>query len=359
MSHSTSPDPRARLASAALATLIPLCAMPPRALPMPPERPPLVTPETETAIQRGLAFLARTQNRDGGWRHQRQAGRYPVAMTALAGLAMLANGNTTTQGPYAPNVSRATSFILASVRPGGLICQPEERSRSMYGHGFSMLFLGQLLGMEEDPQRQRQIQHVLDDAVTLTGKSQSPLGGWYYTPESTTDEGSVTITQLQGLRSCRNAGVAVPKRIIDGALEYLDRSLNPDGGIAYRAGQKGPSRPPITAAAVACWFNAGLYDDERALRALAYCKQNIPVGGNAGRYLWGHYFYAHLYMSQIMWISGGENWQWYYPQIRDQLLGLQDREGAWEGDGVGRTYGTAIAVFILQLPYNQLPILQR
>jgi len=325
----------------------------------PPELPPLVTPETDRAIRRGLEFLARTQSRDGGWRHEGQIGRYPVAMTALAGLALLAGGSTTTQGPYAPNVSRAAAFLVASCQPSGLFCRPEEEGRSMHGHGFAMLFLGQMLGMEEDAERQERIQAVLRKAVTLTGKAQSTLGGWYYTPDSHSDEGSVTVTQLQGLRSCRNAGVAVPKDVIRNALDYLDKALQPDGGIAYRVGQPG-SRPPITAAAVVCWYNAGLYDDPRAAKALAFCKQTIPISGSSsGRFLWGHYFYAHLYMSQIMWLSGEANWKAYYPKMRDQLLSMQADDGSWEGDGVGKVYGTAIATFILQIPYNCLPIMQR
>ena len=321
--------------------------------------PPLVTPDTDRAIRRGLDYLARTQSRDGGWRQEGPMGRYPVAMTGLAGLALLANGNTTTQGPYAPQVGRAATFLINSAQASGLFCRPDEEGRSMHGHGFAMLFLGQLLGMEEDAERQERIQAVLRRAVTLTGKSQSALGGWYYTPDARTDEGSVTITQLQGLRSCRNAGVAVPKDVINKALAYLDKSIQPDGGIAYRVGQPG-SRPPITAAAVACWYNAGMYNDPRAVKALEYCRKHIPISGSSsGHFLWGHYFYAHLYMSQIMWLSGDKTWAEYYPKMRDQLLSQQAPDGSWEGDGVGRTYGTSIATLILQLPYNYLPIMQR
>lgn len=325
---------------------------------VPPALPAMVTPETQAAIDRGLEYLARTQSRDGAWRHQGPMGQFPVAMTALAGMALLANGNTTTQGRYAPQVSRATDFILASAGPTGLISRMEEESRSMYGHGFSLLFLGELHGMEDDPAKQERIARVLARAVALTSRSQSQLGGWMYTPDANSDEGSVTITQLQGLRAARNAGIAVPKKTIDQALGYLEKSALPDGGIAYRADRRGSSRPPITAAAVACWYNAGEYDNPLALKALAFVKSTIGRGtSRAGA--WGHYFYAHLYMAQIMWLSGPEDWEWYFPTMRDTLLATQLPDGSWEGDQVGKVYGTAIATMILQIPYGYLPILQR
>lgn len=228
----------------------------------------------------------------------------------------------------------------------------------MYGHGFSMLFLGQLYGMEDDPAKQARIRKVLQKAVELTARSQSDLGGWMYTPDSRGDEGSVTVTQIQGLRSCRNAGIAVPKSVIDKSLSYLAKSALPDGGIAYRADRRGSSRPPITAAAVACWYNAGDYDNPLAQKALAYIKKRIGTGASRSGTM-GHYYYAHFYMAQVMWLSGPENWQWYFPDMRERLLSIQAADGWWMGDQVGKIYGTAIALSILQIPYGYLPILQR
>ena len=68
-------------------------------------------------MDRGLAYLARAQERRGSWSNRRRARRYPVAMTALAGIAFLMDGNTTTQGRYAPQVDRAANFLLRSVDP--------------------------------------------------------------------------------------------------------------------------------------------------------------------------------------------------------------------------------------------------
>jgi hypothetical protein len=38
---------------------------------------------------------------------------------------------------------------------------------------------------------------------------------------------------------------------------------------------------------------------------------------------------------------------------------MQQSDGSWMGDDVGTSYGTAIAVIILGLPYQYVPIYQR
>ncbi len=324
------------------------------------KRPEMITPEIEQKIQKGLAFLARTQNRDGSWRTQTGYGYYPVAMTALAGLALMAGGNTPVEGKYAVNVRRAVDFVLTQAeRAGtGLIANPAEEQRPMYGHGFSMLFLGEVYGMERDPERQKRIEAVLKKAIKLTARSQSAAGGWLYTPDSGGDEGSVTITQIQGLRSIRNAGLKVPKKTIDSAIGYIEKSTNPDGGIRYRASSGGSSRAPITAAAVAVLYNAGQYEHPVADKCLKYIK-NLLKGRSGVNAFGGHNYYATLYCAQAMWLSSEENWKGYFPAVRDYLGNAQSGDGSWMGDGVGTTYGTSVALLTLQLPYNHLPILSR
>jgi squalene cyclase len=328
----------------------------PREVPTPPDLPPGITPEAFVAIERGLAYLAQSQDRQGAWSNQGRYGAYPVAMTALAGLALLMDGNTPTQGRYSPQVDRAVRYLMASAQGDGLIGRTDHEGRPMYGHGFAMLFLGQVHGMLDDAGRQAELHAILTRAVTLTAKAQTPAGGWYYTPDSRTDEGSVTITQVQALRSCRNAGVAVPKETIDKAMQYLERSQNSDGGIRYSLNQRmGASRPAITAAAVCCWFNAGEYTHPNAKRALAFSKTSIKPTGAVG----GHDFDAHLYMSQALYVSDDDYWDEYYQKRRDFILLAQRPDGSWWGDGVGDIYGTALALIVLQLPYNSLPIMQQ
>ena len=64
-------------------------------------------------------------------------------------------------------------------------------------------------------------------------------------------------------------------------------------------------------------------------------------------------------MSQATWQMGDKYWNQYYTDIKRYLLRTQQGNGSWHGDHVGQTYGSAIGLLILQLPYSNLPILSR
>ena len=164
------------------------------------------------------------------------------------------------------NIRKAVDYLVSRSRPNGLIGDPTRDDRYTYGHGFAMLFLSQVLGEEEDAERREQLVDVLTRAVEFTGRAQTTAGGWGYVSAKDGgdfDEGSTTITQVQGLRGCRNAGIPVPKEIIDKAVKYIRTCTGPDGGVRYNSqGGGGGGRPPITAAAIACLFNAGDYDSQ-------------------------------------------------------------------------------------------------
>lgn len=339
-----------------------------------PVLPPMMDVGTIKCIDKGLNYLVKTQRADGSWLNSGGYGSYPSAMTALAGLALMAGGSTPETGPYSRNVSRAMNYLIrvAKTHKDGLIGGPGSESRSMYGHGFSMLFLAQCYGSEINRETGKDLREVLDKAIAVTVGSQSDLGkatnnagGWIYTPTSNGDEGSVTVTQLQALRACRNAGIKVPKSTIDRAVAYLKHCQMADGGICYSARSRGSSRPAISAAAIACFYAAGVYDRQTGgagLEGQMVEKLVNYVRAQVGRESssWGgHWFYTQFYLAQAWYQRGGKDWKDYYPTVRGKLIGMQSPDGSWNGDNVGTTYGTALATIILQLPYNYLPIYQK
>jgi hypothetical protein len=171
----------------------------------------------------------------------------------------------------------------------------------------------------------------------------------------------VTVTQIQGLRSCRNAGIKVPKAVIDKAVR-LHRAKSPTrtGASATWPGAGEAARPPITAAAVAVLYNAGEYENPVAERALKFIKKLMDQRNRQSRSA-AIKFYSHaVCFAGDVPVSGDANWKSSLSAtVRDDLIKTQSADGSWQGDGVGTTYGTAIGLLILQLPYKYLPILQR
>lgn len=313
-------------------------------------------PRWQEAIDRGLQWVSKTQSSLGHW----TAGTYPTAMTALAGTALLCSGSTTTQGPYARQIRRAVDYLSTKSRPNGLIGDPLSDNRYTYGHGFSMLFLSQVLGEEEDIERREELIDILSRAVQFSGMAQTPSGGWGYVSArdgNNFDEGSTTITQVQGLRGCRNAGIPVPGEVIERAKQYIYMCKNPDGGISYSSRNRGSSRPAITAAALAALYNAGDYDSKHVPDMLAYTKKNLyNITGNVQSF--GHWHYTYLYYSQVVYRQGEEEWEPFRDRLYEKIVNEQSPAGSWVGN-IGAIYVTACNLIMLQLDLGFLPIYQR
>ncbi len=313
-------------------------------------------PAVTRATARGLEWLAARQTKLGHW--TANGNRYPTAMTALSGVALLCEGSTTTQGKYAENVRRTVDYLVSRSRQNGLIGDPTRDDRYTYGHGFSMLFLSQVLGEEEDADRRQELIDVLTRAAVFSGRAQATSGGWGYVSaedQPNFDEGSTTITQVQGLRGCRNAGIPVPAEVIDKAIKYIHNCTTADGGVQYNS-RGGGGRPAITAAAIACLYNAGEYDSEYVPKQLNFCKGKLDNLSNRG---FGHWHYAHYYYAQVMYREGGKTWEEYRDKICARIVSEASPDGSWSQGYIGPVYTTAMNLTILQLENGTLPIYQR
>ncbi|MBY0521795.1 MAG: terpene cyclase/mutase family protein [Gemmataceae bacterium] len=333
-------------------------------------------------IDKGLEYLAKQQQRDGHW--ECNGGQYPTTATALAGMAMLMEGSTMREGKYSERIRKAVDWLIDRSQRNGLLGNPNNASESyryMYGHGFTLLFLSCVHGEEEDADRRKKLEDVLTRAVEFTGKAQTNRGGWGYVSAAdgqNFDEGSVTITQLQGLRAARNAGIVVPKKVIDEAVKYLEKCTTPRGGIIYSLAHggmaaAGAERPPLTAAGVACAFSSGQYDSAFAKKWLEFCRTAIPVD-KSGRDSFGHWEYTHYYYSQAIYILGDTGyaklfpnskpedrltWSKYREVVFDYLASRQGNDGSWTQGHIGAVFTTACHLTILQLDNATLPIYQR
>jgi hypothetical protein len=342
--------------------------------------------EFRPAIQKGLEWLRRNQNSNGSWAGP--GGMYAVPMTALGGMAMLAEGSTLREGKYRDNIRKAADWLMARAQTNGLFGNPASRTEGgsyMYGHGFSMLFLSSLVGEEDTERRRRELVRVLENGAKYTRDAQTTRGGWGYTSAkdgSNFDEGSVTITQVQGLRAARNAGIAVPTDAIKDAIKYLTDSTTADGGVQYSlawggGGGMGSGRPALTAAAICCGFSAGEYNNDLVKKWFKYCRLHIPIPDGSRRM--GHDEYTNYYFAQSVYVLGEDRWAKMFPSDResdrltwkkyrkglfDELVRAQSSDGSWgagnwTAQGIGQVYVTALYVTIMQLDKAALPIYQR
>ncbi len=317
---------------------------------LPNEKTPaeLITPETQHAIDRGLAFIERQQVKTGRMKGAFGHGGYAggTAVAALSGLAFMCGGSSPGQGPYGAAVDRCIEFLLNNTRDTGYIAVPTGHD-NMYGHGFATLFLAEVYGMT----LREEVAEKLRKAIKLTVECQNNAGGWRYQPTKSDADLSITICQIMALRAARDAGIHVPDEVREKCIEYVKRSQNSDGGFRYQV-SGGGSTFPLTAAGLVSLYSAGIYEGSEVEKGLKRLMQWLP-GKSTGH---SHYFYGHYYAVQATWHAGGEYWEKWYPAIRDELLKTQSGAGSWSDSSIGQEFGTAMACIILQMPNNYLPV---
>ncbi len=303
-----------------------------------------VTPEMLTALDQGLSFLAARQKRSGVVGDQ-----YPIASTALAGVAFLGSGHTPTRGEYSEQLRRCIRYLSSRQQRTGYIAVPGSQ---MYDHGFATLFLAEVYGTYPD----LELKETLQKAIDLIKRSQDPSGGWDYGPApSGQSDISITICQVMALRAARNVGVDVDEGVIERALACVLRAQNSDGGFSYRIGGGwggDGSEYPRSAAGACILYNLGQYDHPATARALAYLERFSTINS-------GFYFYARYYASQAMFQAGGEHWRRFWPSLRSELLGNQGGDGSWHQGSGGQAVSTAMGCIILSIPFRYLPIFER
>jgi hypothetical protein len=329
--------------------------------------PNLVTADAQAVVDKGLQYLASAQAADGSFPDTR-TGFGNVAITGLAGLALMAGGHQPGRGKYAKHVAKAADYVAdrgaKAAKPGYLNNALDVLSHGgMYQHGFGALFLSEVHGMVPDPARQRKVRDVLAKAVELTVAAQNADGGWRYDPQPVVQaDVSVTVAQLMALRAARNAGLFVPKAAADKAVAYIRACQTEDGGFCYIKGQGySGSAFARSAAAVVGLFSAGIYEGKEIDRGMKYLMQFLPgrrldVRGQRPE----HYFYGQYYAALATWTAGGNYWAEWFPAIRDELVAKANANpGKVWTDYHGSAYATAMACIVLQLPNNYLPIMQK
>ncbi len=342
-------------------------------------------PQTEKAIDLGLAFLARNQLPDGRWtlaHFAEQDGRPTMlsdtAATALAILAFQGAGYNHQQYKYQEVVSNGLKFLLSNqaengdlyVVQGGLNNGPVW----LYSHAIATLALCEAYGMTQDPALQEQTQKAVDFVVAA---QQADRGGWRYQPGRDSDT-SVSGWMLQALESGRRAELTIPTETYDKVRDWLKESADPDSQHLYRynpyvdqadrrvAHGFSPT-PSMTSVGLLMRLYTGWKPSEtRTVKGADYLKEYLPSLGRDqdGKNQRDTYYW--YYGTQVMYHMGGEHWQAWHDRLHPLLIKSQQVEGelagSWSpandrwGAFAGRLYVTTMNLLSLEVHYRHLPL---
>jgi len=319
------------------------------------------------AVDRGLAFLARSQGTDGAWTRDGaftgvQAGKDP-AITSLCVMAFLSAGHVPGEGPYGKTVENGIKFVLAQQQPNGLFADKYHKQWEMYHHGICTLMLSEAVGMLPDRAAAKALRKQLEPAVELVLKAQlkkgEDRGGWRYNVVYVDSDLSVTGWQLMALRAAKNVGCDIPAEPIEQAVAYIKRCYDPMTG-GYRYQRNGGVTIPCTGTGILALELTGKdhHRSPEALKAGAFLLK-YPLDPNKQ-----HFFYGVYYTSQAMFQLGDNYWNVYRKNLHDLLLRQKPPRdvGCWsDGQGIafGPNYATAMAILALTVDYRFLPIYQR
>lgn len=314
-----------------------------------------VPQDVRMIYDRGLNYLAKTQQESGAW-----PSGYGQGITGICLLAFLANGEDPNFGPHSLVIRRGLRGIIESQDANtGYI------PNSMYCHGFGMLALAETYGAVDETQlwpddypvnRKRSIGEALELAVrtAVTAQKNNQAGGWRYSPRDSSADTSVSGAVLVGLLAARNAGIEVPDQCIDRALDYYRNSTGDNGTVAYSGGMGGMGESMNRSSIATLVYSIGKRKDWKEYEAtLGYISSRLEHQES------GYPFYFRYYMSQALFQGDFEAWtKWKQENIR-ALKAQQMDDGSFQGGHGGPQYATAMALLSLALDYRFLPIYER
>ena len=321
------------------------------------------TTMTEAAVARGLQWISRQQNEDGGW--GLQGGASDAAGSSLALLPFLGAGQTHQTGIYREEVSQGLRWLIEHQRPDGDLRYGTSGNHGMYAHGQAAIVLCEAYAMTGDEQLRIPAQTAIDFIV----QAQHPAGGWRYSPRQEGDT-SVFGWQLMALQSAQAAKLTVPDSTLELASHYLDAAGHEDGTkYSYQPGQPlgSPSRESaytMTAEGLLCRVYLGWnrHDNPPLSDGVNWLVDNyLPDERQSNMYYW-------YYATQLMHHYGGPQWERWNMKIRNALTETQVSSGAdagsWNpagqhGSAGGRIYMTSLATCTLEVYYRHAPIFRQ
>ena len=318
------------------------------------------TPYTESAVESGLAWLVKNQNKDGSWslRGPYEDGgtsENKSAATAMALLAFMGAGNTHSVGEYHEVVSKGAKWLVKKQDRDGFFASDSRDHQQAYAQAQCSLAICELYAMSHDSW----LREPAQKAIKCAEAWQAEEGGWRYQPGFDSDT-SITGWFVMALQSGLAGGLAVDRAVLYRVTEYLN-SVQSYDGAAYSYQPRGAVSEAMTAEGLLCRQYLGWPHNHPALvrgvDALS-TEYNFNIDDSD--------FYYWYYATQVLHHYGGDPWKAWNNEMREKLPAIQVKRGkeagSWApqrdrwGSSTGRLYTTCMAIYCLEVYYRHMPL---
>ncbi len=310
------------------------------------------SPQTESAVDKGLAYLAGIQEEDGRWdlvKHGGQGG-HDVAATAFALLAYYGRGEVHDEEcKYRDTVSRGLNWLIGQQNGAtGDLRGASPTGNAMYDHGIASLAVVEAYGVTKDsailPKAQAAIDFIAD--------SQHEQGGWRYQPKQPGDL-SVTGWMIMALASAEMSGLRVDKKTKEGAAKFLKFVSSGKHKGAYGYTGPGGGTPAMNAAGFFCAQLMG--SSANTLKAFESSHIITQHGFRVQDIYYAYYGTVAAYQHQ------GPVWRDWMKKMHPEFLKTQAPDGSWKFGGshsgaMGTVICTALVTLCLEAHYRYTPL---
>jgi len=349
---------------------------------------PPTTAQIDTAIQRGVAFLLTVQNKNGSWGSARRTknlnisapvpGAHHAFRAAVTGLCVSALIEVGGEDPkVAQSLKRGEAWLIQYM--------PKLRRASgaflynVWGHAYGTRALVRMLARAADDKPRREtIKKLIAQQVDLLSRYETVHGGWNYydfgyslRKPASKPASFTTATILIALYEAKQAGIAVPDRLVQRGLATLRRQrmpyyaysyaeygrLYPMWGLSRPAGSLGRSQVCNLARRLwgdRCVTDAVLKDWLNRLanrNGWLSMGRKRPVPHESWYGVAGYFFYyGHFYAAGCIQQLAPEDRPPHQGRLANILLQLQEKDGSWWDFpfyDYHQPYGTAFALMSL------------
>ena len=353
-----------------------------------PEPPRDVTvDELNAAIQRGVAYLVKDQNRDGSWGSAERtkdlniiAGigshhAFRTATTALCVAALIEADDGTTEVQLA--IERGEAFLFEQLP---LVRRDDPMLiYNVWTHAYGIQTLARMYArLPDDAARREKIVALIRGQYDRLQKYESAEGGWgYYDIDvgsqrpASSSTSFVNAAVLVAFDEARRIGVDPPKKLADRGVLMLKAQQKPDFTYLYGTYLRNNPMMPINRPggslgrsqacnlALRLWGDTKITDDvmkewlDRLITRNGWLDmgRKRPVPHESHFQVAGYFYYfGHYYAARTIPVLPDADRDFYRNHLALILMKLQERDGSWWDYPLynyHQQYGTAFALMSL------------